>query len=496
MVMQMRLNWNSSEKTRIALAVLAAALGIGAKLALTGGALLPGIDGAYYWVQVRSVLQDFTLAFDDLPLVFWVQSLFSLCVGNIELGVRLSDALLPALSAIPVYLMLKNAKYPWIPAVGILAVLLHPIQLFFFTGDFIKNEAAIPIIFFIGWTLYNWGNIPKIRSSIYLVGSLSLLAISHFGTLLMGVAIVALWGLFQLRFKPLRFWLIGGLITAFSSAIVLVALAVVVPARFDRLVEFVSQPDVIFTNPAWQMIFYGAESQSIIFPMVAGQLGSLILGVALWRNRKSIPSSKLSLASSSVIVAFGLSSPLIGFEWASRLAALSFAPLLIAAFTVWMVCEKRLAKVAAATLVISTLIVASLLAPMGAKRAGVSDTEYANLTKAASEFTPPANSIIVARHGLEYLVAWTMKTHVLQEESYQDEDLSGYDSIYLLATDGQQAGNAGGKAPNSDKQPANSDKKASVDDKGKSPTNPDNSKVDATGGIVYQKNGVTIVKLR
>ena len=46
---------NRSTQT-ILLAFLAAVIGVGAKLTLTGGELLPGIDGAYYWVQVRSLL--------------------------------------------------------------------------------------------------------------------------------------------------------------------------------------------------------------------------------------------------------------------------------------------------------------------------------------------------------------------------------------------------------------------------------------------------------
>jgi hypothetical protein len=162
-----KVDFKNRNTATVLLAVLAAALGVGAKLALTGGELLPGIDGAYYWVQVRSVLEDFTLAFDDLPLVFWAQSLIALVVGDIPLGVRIADALLPAISAIPIFFILRNSKYVWVPAVAILVVLIHPVQLYFFTGDFLKNSAAIPVVFFIGWILYNWGNASKKRSVIY-----------------------------------------------------------------------------------------------------------------------------------------------------------------------------------------------------------------------------------------------------------------------------------------------------------------------------------------
>lgn len=104
------INLKSHKTQSVFLAIAAVVIGVSAKLALTGGELLPGIDGAYYWVQVRSVLEDFSLAFDDLPLVFWAQALIALVVGDIPLGVRIADAALPAISAIPIFLLLRNSK--------------------------------------------------------------------------------------------------------------------------------------------------------------------------------------------------------------------------------------------------------------------------------------------------------------------------------------------------------------------------------------------------
>ena len=126
------------------------------KLALTRGPLLPGLDGAYYWVQVRSLLERSRMAFDDVPIVFLLQAAVAKVLGDVPLAVRLSDAFLPVFSAIPIYFMTRNSKYRFAPAVAVLVVLLHPVQLYFFTGDFIKNEAAIPLVFFIGYLLMTW----------------------------------------------------------------------------------------------------------------------------------------------------------------------------------------------------------------------------------------------------------------------------------------------------------------------------------------------------
>lgn len=435
----------SRSSMAIILAITAATIGVAAKLALTSGELLPGIDGAYYWVQVRSILDDFTLAFDDLPLVFWAQSLLALIVGDIPLGVRISDALLPAISAIPIYLMLKNSKSVWLPAVAILTTLLHPIQLYYFTGDFLKNSAAIPFVFFIGWILYNWENAPKRRSVVYLLLCLAVLALAHFGTLLMGLLIVFVWLLVHLRNKPLRFWMNSVAITIVSAAAVLAGLAILVPARFARLIEFVSQPETVFANPAWQMMFGGRTDYPMIFAILTGQLGALALAFWAWKIRKNLSDSQLSLVVSSLVAAFLLSSPLIGMEWANRLIAMSFVPLFIAAMIVWMASEKLAAKITISALVVATLVGSMVFALLGVKQPMITDAEYKDLLKVSEEFVFPENSVVVAKHGIEFLVAWEMNTHVLQETSYADEDLSSYDSVYYL--EGLSAMGAPGGAP-------------------------------------------------
>lgn len=442
------LNFANPRSWAIALAALAALIGITAKLSLTNGELLPGVDGAYYWVQVRSIFEDFTLAFDDVPLVFWLQALISMLVGDIELGVRISDALLPALSAIPIYLILRSAKSVWVPALGILAVLLHPTQLYFFTGDFIKNSAAIPVIFLIGWLLHTWSSRSKFKTTIYLVICLSALALSHFGTLLLAVMLIAIWLVFILKNKPRMFWIKSAAVVLASSVSVLIALALLVPARYERLVEFVTQPATIFANPAWEMLFgpavgmmFGGRTDVVmIFSMLVGQFGSLALGFVLWKIRKSLSDSSLGLASAGLITAFLLSSPLIGMEWANRLMALSFVPLALAAMIIWLATERPALKIVPALLAIASLVTSSILMFAGVRQPIITDEAYQDLKVIAQEFDFPENSIVVARHGVEFLVAWNMQVHVVQETSYQEVNLDNYDAVYYLEQVGSSQG--------------------------------------------------------
>lgn len=477
----------------ILLAIAAAVIGVFAKLALTSGELLPGIDGAYYWVQVRSVLDDFTLAFDDLPLVFWAQALIALVVGDIPLGVRISDALLPALSAIPIYFMLKKAKSIWIPAAAILVVLLNPIQLYFFTGDFLKNSAAIPVVFFLAWILYNWDNAPKKRSVIYLLLCLGVLALAHFGTLLMGLLLVFIWLVFHLRNKSLKFWLTSAGISIGSIAAVLAGLALLVPARFERLIEFVSQPETVFANPAWQMLSGGRTDYPMLFGMITGQLGALALGFWVYKLRKNLNDSQLSLVVASLVSAFLLSSPFIGMEWANRLIALSFVPLFIAAMIIWMTSEKLAAKITIGALGAITLSASLAFAFMGVKQSMISTDQYQDLVQFSEDFDVPENSIVVAPHGVEFLVAWHEKTFVLQDSSYEDEDLSSYDSVYYLKSTAGKGG-PGGVPDYGNKPPMNGDKPAIPGDK--PPMMGDKGSVEITGEEVYDNDSYTLLKVR
>ncbi len=465
---------------RLLLAVLAGIAAVAIKFLLNSGQLLPGVDGPYYWVQVRSLLSGNGLAFDDLPLVFWMQALISYLVGNIELGVRISDAVLPALSALPIYALLKTTRQQWIPAFAILVVLLHPVQLFFFTGDFIKNAAAIPVLFFIGLLLFKWDQKPR-RAWVVLL-MMIVVGFSHYGTFITCLLMVSFWAIFYLRTKPLRFWIIASAGGAVFASLTLLVLTFLIPARLERLFEFVTHPSRVFEGPYWQLMFFLGNDTSIIFTMFIGQAASVTLGYILFRNRSKIENSKLSLVASSLTTAFILSSPLVGIEWASRFIALSFAPLLLASIV--MVATLEVRSVMKSGVILGALVLAStiFLAPMGAKASAVSEAEYRDLQQASSQFVFPKNSIVIARHGLEYLVAWTMKTHVVQEETVLIEDLSSYDSVFLLTTDAPVNGYIYGEHGKVDFE------------KDLMPTS--GSKSGSNGELVYSKGKVSITKIR
>ena len=460
--------------------LLAVVAGIWAKLALTSGELLPGLDGAYYWVQVRSVLNNFTLAFSDLPLVFWIQAAIAKVIGNVALAVRISDAVLPALSAIPIYLIAKKYKNPFLPAIAILVVLLHPVQLYFFTGDFIKNEATIPVVFFMALVLVNWDKKSKRFSIISLLALTLVITISHFGTFLLAFMLVGTWALLQLRKSGLKFWLRGLAFSIVAFAVLLCVLAVLVPTRYERLVNFLTTPTVIFQSPALDRILHSPSPSVMTIAIIIGQSASIILGVIAWYSRSRFSFSDISLVIASLLTTFIFSSPLIGMEWSDRLTGLSIVSLSIAAIIIFGSVENLWHKAPIALFAAVTLFSAIPLSTMEMKRV-FSDQEYSDFKDFASHVSIPSNSVIVARHGVEYLSAWEFSADVVLDTYYESADLSSYSSVYYIQE--LKRFTPGGKAPSG---------------KGGKPDAPTDlpKKTAITGETIYSGSSFALVKVR
>ena len=482
-------------RNSLAASLLAVVIGIGAKLSLTSGDLLPGLDGAYYWVQVRSVLNNFTLAFSDLPLVFWIQAAIAKVIGDIPLAVRISDAVLPALSAVPIYLIASKYRKPFLPAIAILIVLLHPVQLYFFTGDFIKNEATIPVVFLMALVLINWEKNSKRFSILSLVGLTLVISISHFGTLLLAFMLVGSWALLQLRKSGLKFWLRGIAISVLTFAALLAMLAILVPTRYERLINLITTPSVIFQYPTYDRILHSSSISVMTVAIIIGQLSTLILGVVTWYSRNNFTFSDFSLVISSLFTTFIFSSPLIGIEWSDRLTGLSIVSLSIAAIIIFGSVEILWQKFSVGILAAVTLFSALPLSTLEMKRV-FSDQEYSDFKELVSNVEIPDNSIIVARHGVEYLSAWEFSTDVALDTYYESADLSSYDSVYYIQELKSLApGNGGGGDSQRPAQPPAGKGPADMGDKGVAPSEIA-KKDEIIGEVIYSNASFAFVKVR
>jgi hypothetical protein len=125
--------------------------------------LMPGNNGAYYLVQVRSLLEDGRLHISAPPFIFYMEALAAWVLLMLRAGSSAQcivwackgvDSVLPALAAVPVFLLARAWSCSRIgslwPAftVSLFSVLYFPALLM--TGDFHKNAAGMVwLLFFI-----------------------------------------------------------------------------------------------------------------------------------------------------------------------------------------------------------------------------------------------------------------------------------------------------------------------------------------------------------
>jgi uncharacterized membrane protein YgcG len=131
-------------------------------------------------------------------------------------------------------------------------------------------------------------------------------------------------------------------------------------------------------------------------------------------------------------------------EWSDRLTGLSIVSLSIAAIIIFGSVEDLWQKlpigILAAVILLSTLPLSTL----EMKRV-FSNQEYSDFKELATHVEISSNSVIVARHGVEYLSAWEFGTDVVLETYYESADLSSYDSVYYIQELSKTApGNGGG----------------------------------------------------
>lgn len=220
----------------------------------------PGMNGAYYLVQARAILEHGSLGIPDLPLTFHLHALLAWLIQHLSpLGqsdailwsVRFCDSVLPPLTAIPIFLLFRRwaartGRSDVIPLIAAgLSILAFP--LFTMVGDFQKNSLGLLWLACLLNTLHAMLDQPGRGTGFRFVLSVLLLGLTHIGVL--GTAIVTAGAILlayaALNFATLRqgrlLWIIAGLfVLAGASGVVLLKYD---PARIQKLVTAIKNLD-------------------------------------------------------------------------------------------------------------------------------------------------------------------------------------------------------------------------------------------------------------
>ncbi|MCX6895968.1 MAG: hypothetical protein NTZ16_10820, partial [Verrucomicrobia bacterium] len=442
--------------------------------------LVPGMNGAYYLVQARCVLERGTPGIPDLPLTFYLHAAFAWLVQHlagvsqadaIVFAVKLLDSILPPLVAVPLFWMGRR----WTRKQGFstTTVLVPAVfaclgaQALGMAGDFQKNSlgliwlAALAPAAHVFLEKQNW------RSALAPLGIFALLGLTHIGVLgaaiFFAAALVVCGAVVAGRAAIRKLLAVAGVGLAILAVAGLVVYLAYDPARVKRLVRTVLAPQTFasqddkkhpsgFRPPAARPAMrpdgnnlppgFGLPPNApglTLLRRVPWLPAALFLGVGgaglavAVARRKFLPANDVALALAAALTCAVLGGPFFAMDKAMRLrliaaipAALTFSFLL--ANTRWAIVRRALGALVLAATVFS----AAIFLCNGGRHAIVSEETVAELRTLREFASPPESTLIVARHGLEWWVAWTLHTHIAHADSVAAEDWTRFKNVFYL----------------------------------------------------------------
>ena len=413
-----------------------------------GTALIPGINGAYYPVQVRSILTSGSLGLPDFPLLFYLEAgiakliaIFQPLEEAIMTATRWTDTLGPVFLVIPVALFAyefrsreKKSYAPILATVLVGLIAVGNTSLLRMAGDFQKNAFGLPLSLTFFYFLYrslehhNWRD--------YALAGLffALTCSTHIGVAAMTLTVTGLAALIALIKHPNRkkaLVIVGGL--ALVLVVVLGIVYLYDPVRISRLLKAHVSAGELFANSTLNRLLDGRSNPGgLQLPnlneLVLGN-GLGILGIAICLIfRKHLTPGQRNLLWASSLASLFLASPLIGGEWAHRLALMAFVPGLIPLTYLTASRGNGWAFVWPITVLVlsSTLTSASRM-----NKHALTEAAYQELVS-FKEQLQEENTLIVAAHGLEWWVAWAMDTDISNRFELAIENWDEYTAIYIL----------------------------------------------------------------
>lgn len=429
--------------------------------------LLPKVNGAYYPVQVRALLQSGRLAFADFPLVFWLEAglakLLMACGVQPPQAILWAckgvDTVLPALAAIPAFLIARRWSVArgggTLPAVvaASFAVLYFPAVVL--TADCHKNAVGLVLFFLFAFSVQGLAQQWRLRTALLALGALGAVGLTHIGafgvtlafallaSITVGVlGVLAIFAARRASVLPPKCpasstdsstaTITGSAISrralvrsgaAIAGLMSLLGASVLLAdhSRVKRLMGLLAAPFRLFERPIIVEALNGhAGSYSgpgwAHLVLINGlAMAALVVLVKRWRS--------LSRATQIVgVAAIGLSlllaSPLLGRAYAQRLLLMAHAPAAIAvAFLLTHLRHRPLRRILAPALLVIAVLSGVIIVPR-ASRPAISPASWSELKRMRCDLDRRGllarKTLVVARHGLEWWTAWVLGTHVVQ----------------------------------------------------------------------------------
>lgn len=427
-------------------------------------ALVPGMNGGYYLVQARSLIEKGSLGIPDLPLVFTLHSLLARLVhavssldlnSSVMLAVKLGDSILPPLAIIAVMLLglgwsRNNGGSKLDRALAALAgigIVAGPAALSM-VGEFEKNSLGLALLCCLAWAMRRWAARPGLQTGLTAVAFLGLIGITHigvFGTALIFAA--STFGALALAQGREGLARVGRLLL-FAVPVAAAAGALVFwkfdPSRITKLLHAFSEPADYLAGgmgpPGMGMGPPGMDAGWMQWlPGLLVALLVLIAAAVAWFGSRDESRANVAVISGAALTVIALTGPWVHGDKVMRFY-LNATPLtvLCVLYAVLHVRRTWVRGVLGVLLLGGYLGVGSFQLARGG-RPIISEEAQAELKTLAPLVKDPASTLIVARHGLEWWTAWTLHTHIAQAQALSSQDWKKFKEVWFI----QPKGNMG-----------------------------------------------------
>lgn len=415
--------------------------------------LVPGVNGAYYLVQARALLERGQLGIPDFPLTFYLaaavariyQAMFRVDLeAAVVAATKLTDAVVPPLAALPVYLIVrawgKSTLVHW-TAAGAAAVVAMGGPALSMVGEFQKNSLALAGL---SWFLYAaWrlldseDGAERVRAYATALLSLGFIGVTHVGVF--GSTLVVGVGLLGARILSERSVPIWQAIQGAAPVAILIAAAAAVAAQFDP--ERVDRLLHVYSGTA-QILTFGAD------PMPMGPAGLILwtpwfllaglisVGIrSAWRKRQVVGSaSQVAIGCAAAVLA--LTGPWFSPDTVIRLALNAVIPAVLA-IAFWVIHSRvRWIRMVLGALPCVVLLGAGGLRVASGGEPVIGMDLFHDLLRARdvlrNSSVAPDRTLVVSFHGMEWWSAWVLQTRVAQPQALSREDWARFEQVLFL----------------------------------------------------------------
>ena len=435
--------------------------------------LVQGMNGGYYLVQARSLIEKYALAIPDLPLVFTIQACLAKVIHTVSsltlnesvlLAVKTVDSCLPALSVIPIMLLGRSwAKGDKIDlAIIALAAVLVPAgaPALLMVGDFEKNSLGLMLLCTLAWAIHRWAAEPTRARLIVAVTVLGLIGVTHigvFGTTL----IFAGSSLLTLAVAHGREGIMKvAKLALFAAPVILLAAGLVFwkfdPSRIHKLIHAFSEPSDYLSSaggpgggppggarsggpmmgPSMFGPGFGGSAWMSYAPMAAFALCALSALTIVWWKRRTIGVPNIAVITGAALTVIAITGPWVQGDKVMRFQ-LNAVPLAVMCLLFALLqIPHRWARGVPGVLVLAAALIPSGLKLKDGARPIITVQAQKELQTLAASVEDPAHTLIVARHGLEWWTAWTLHTHIAQAQALTPEDWQRYKYVWFIEQKG------------------------------------------------------------